>query len=208
MFFSHVTFHRCANNTLTCLFATRMRCNTANSVNFNRCAMLNVMEFSKNFKFSIICTTFFVLLTVTYSSEVSRPRGVSLSRASLYNPDRNFLCFDNNKSIPFSQVNDDYCDCSDGSDEPGTSACPNGIFHCTNAGHKPLNLASSRVNDGICDCCDGSDEYAGNTITCPNICLQLGRYAREEAQKLAEIIKAGKQLKAELSQKGKLTVIK
>ncbi|EEZ98119.2 glucosidase 2 subunit beta [Tribolium castaneum] len=162
------------------------------------------MEFSmKNFKFYPICPTFLVLLSVTCSSEVSRPRGVSLSRASLYNPDRNFLCFDNSKSIPFSQVNDEYCDCPDGSDEPGTSACPNGVFHCTNAGHKPLNLAASRVNDGICDCCDGSDEYAGNTVTtCPNICLQLGRHAREEAQKLAEIIKAGKQLKAELSQKG------
>ncbi|RZC36903.1 PRKCSH-like domain containing protein, partial [Asbolus verrucosus] len=106
------------------------------------------------------------------------------------------------KTIPFAQVNDDYCDCPDGSDEPGTSACPNGVFYCTNAGHKPFNLAASRVNDGICDCCDGSDEYAKNRVECPNTCLQLGRHAREEAQRKAELVKAGKHLKAELSQRG------
>ena len=27
------------------------------------------------------------------------------------------------KLIPFSDVNDDYCDCDDNTDEPGTSAC-------------------------------------------------------------------------------------
>ncbi|KAJ3667121.1 hypothetical protein Zmor_002527 [Zophobas morio] len=158
--------------------------------------------FARNFKFSSLFLSSSVILSVICTSEVPRPRGVSLSRASLYNPERNFLCFDNSKTIPFVQVNDDYCDCPDGSDEPGTSACPHGIFHCTNAGHKPMNLASSRVNDGVCDCCDGSDEYARNTITCPNICMQLGRHAREEAQRMAELVKAGKHLKAELSQRG------
>jgi len=27
------------------------------------------------------------------------------------------------QSIPFARYNDDFCDCDDGSDEPGTSAC-------------------------------------------------------------------------------------
>jgi len=70
--------------------------------------------------------------------------------ASLYVPDKDFSCFDGSYIIPFAFVNDDYCDCPDASDEPGTSACPNGTFHCANAGHTSLVIPSSRVNDGIC----------------------------------------------------------
>lgn len=104
-------------------------------------------------------------------------------------------CKDGSKKFTKSQLNDDFCDCLDASDEPGsslysrsffflqavcnflpllpflvslaaselfhlifgsgfaftgTSACPNGQFHCNNTGHIPLFLFSSRVNDGIC----------------------------------------------------------
>lgn len=134
-------------------------------------------------------------------SDVPRPRGVSLSKASLYNPEKDFTCFDGSSTIPFSYVNDDYCDCFDGSDEPGTSACLNGIFYCTNAGYQPKKIPSTRVNDGICDCCDGTDEYSSNK-ECLNNCEELGREARDEAIRLMEIHKAGSEHRALLIQKG------
>ena len=69
----------------------------------------------------------------------------------------------------------------------GTPACPNGRFHCTNAGHKPAYIPSSHVNDGVCDpeCCDGSDEYDGQ-ISCPNTCKELGLAARKAAEEDAK----------------------
>jgi protein kinase C substrate 80K-H len=59
--------------------------------------------------------------------------------------------------VPINWVNDNYCDCSDGSDEPGTSACGNGRFVCDNKAKLPLGqdpavmykaIASSHVDDG------------------------------------------------------------
>ena len=41
-----------------------------------------------------------------------------------------FKCDKGSMTIPLSRVNDDFCDCADGSDEPGTSACDNGHFYC------------------------------------------------------------------------------
>lgn len=134
-------------------------------------------------------------------SDVPRPRGVSLSKASLYLPTKDFTCFDGTATIPFIHVNDDYCDCFDGSDEPGTPACLNGVFHCTNAGHRPLNIPTSRINDGFCDCCDGTDEYA-SPDTCGNTCEELGKEARAEARRVAELYKAGHHLRQELIEKG------
>ncbi|XP_048327513.1 glucosidase 2 subunit beta isoform X3 [Ziziphus jujuba] len=91
-------------------------------------------------------------------------------------------CKDGSKKFNKSQLNDDFCDCPDGTDEPGTSACPNGKFYCQNAGHVPLSLFSSRVNDGICDCCDGSDEYDGK-VKCPNTCWEAGKVSRDKLKR-------------------------
>lgn len=34
-----------------------------------------------------------------------------------------FFCISSGEKIPYNQLNDDYCDCEDGSDEPSTGAC-------------------------------------------------------------------------------------
>lgn len=160
--------------------------------------MFTYFSWLSNIHASIFIISSFVICA---QSDVPRPRGVSLSKAPLYAPGKDFTCFDGTLTIPFSYINDDYCDCFDGSDEPGTAACLNGVFHCRNAGHRPQNIPSSRVNDGICDCCDGTDEYATQE-GCPNICENLGKEARYEAQRLAELHKAGNSYRLELVEKG------
>ncbi|XP_047215761.1 glucosidase 2 subunit beta-like [Girardinichthys multiradiatus] len=147
----------------------------------------------------------FVLLLLfggAMTVEVQRPRGVPLSKRQFYEEDKPFTCLDGSRTIPFDRVNDDYCDCPDGSDEPGTAACPNGNFHCTNAGFRPAFIPSSRVNDGICDCCDTTDEY-NSGADCQNTCRELGRKEKEELQKIAEIANEGFMLKKQLIQEAK-----
>ncbi|EGD76348.1 hypothetical protein PTSG_01048 [Salpingoeca rosetta] len=112
-----------------------------------------------------------------------------------------FTCFDGSASIPVTAINDDFCDCADGSDEPGTSACSNGQFYCANKLHTPLLLRSTRVNDGVCDCCDGTDEYNG-LILCENTCEEAGRAAREEAERMRRVQREGFAQKQTLIQQG------
>lgn len=65
-------------------------------------------------------------------------------------------CGDNKTGI----LNDDYCDCENGFDEPDTSACSHilvqqKLFQCHDGEKK---IFTSRVGDGVKDCIDGSDE--------------------------------------------------
>lgn len=91
-------------------------------------------------------------------------KGVFYAHMPKYRPDSNhdFKCLKSEQRIPFENLNDDFCDCEDGTDEPSTNACVNGTFYCDTQHHKKVivnQVPSGKVNDGICDCCDGSDEW-------------------------------------------------
>lgn len=119
-------------------------------------------------------------------------------------------------TLKASQVNDNSCDCPDGSDEPGTAACafldplspeqplPSSItgstnttnvlpgFWCANEGHIGSYIPFMYVNDGACDydlCCDGSDEFAHvGGVKCENRCGPIGKEWRrlEEERRVAK----------------------
>jgi len=138
-------------------------------------------------------------IQINYGLEIDKFLGVPDDKLELYKPkDGNFFqCLDGSKMIPYSALNDDYCDCPDGSDEPGTSACPNTTFYCRNKGHIPAVIPSTKVNDGICDpeCCDGTDENSG-IIKCPNICEQVAYEQNKEEIERKKILKEGLAKKA------------
>eukprot|EP00929_Paragymnodinium_shiwhaense_P066591 TRINITY_DN33403_c0_g1_i1.p1 TRINITY_DN33403_c0_g1~~TRINITY_DN33403_c0_g1_i1.p1 ORF type:complete len:510 (+),score=101.76 TRINITY_DN33403_c0_g1_i1:40-1530(+) len=104
-----------------------------------------------------------------------------------------FACHDGSRVVSAAVINDDFCDCLDGSDEPGTAACaglPGRHFFCRNGLSAPRYIFSSRVRDGICDCCDGSDEQGG----CPNSCREEGEALRHAREARLSSVRKGLQL--------------
>lgn len=116
-------------------------------------------------------------------------------------------CKDGSRKFTRDQLNDEFCDCPDGTDEPGTSACPEGKFYCRNVGHAPLVIFSSRINDGICDCCDGSDEYDGK-VNCSNTCWEAGKAARDKLKKKIATFQDGVIIRNKEVEKAKLAIAK
>ena len=137
-----------------------------------------------------------LLLTATTTATATAVAGVSPSQQNVYLSNAHVSSLDTTtkyttincigtiaeygniqKSIT-AKVNDDYCDCENGLDEPGTSACSHqhitdsfesqnahSLFYCANLGAHSMNIFKSRVNDGICDCCDGSDETLSTSFS-------------------------------------------
>lgn len=149
----------------------------------------------------VLAATLTSLLNVPGTHGGAPVRGVHPDNSKFYKSGRDFTCLDGSTTIPFSLVNDDYCDCRDGSDEPGTSACSNGVFYCHNKGHEPENLLASRVNDGICDCCDGTDEYDSG-VDCPNTCEEVGMAAKQEQLRKMQLQVQGYKKREEYERQG------
>ncbi|XP_027195244.2 uncharacterized protein LOC113789852 [Dermatophagoides pteronyssinus] len=116
-------------------------------------------------------------------------------RAFQYRPGY-FHCLNDHEPITLideKYFNDDYCDCSDGSDEPSTSACSSLLFSSSSSSKSNVNqplmfychsssscpivaIPYHRVNDGICDCCDGSDELKHLDISANQFHRQIRSY--------------------------------
>lgn len=131
--------------------------------------------------------------------------GVHPDRRNFYelNSDQRFKCIDGSRTIPLEFVNDDYCDCLDASDEPGTSGCAHGQFFCQNEGYLQKLIPSAWVNDGQCDCCDASDEY-NSSATCENTCGILGEIYRQEQERHREISDKGSAIRRQYKEQARL----
>ena len=64
---------------------------------------------------------FTVACSLTFALGSTPPlRGVDPALAKFYDASQeSFACLDRSRKVSFSSVNDNYCDCLDGSDEPG-----------------------------------------------------------------------------------------
>lgn len=111
-----------------------------------------------------------------------------------------FRCFDKKKTINLSFLNDNYKDCEDGSDEPGTTAV-NGTFYCRNERNTPKEIPKWDVSDGVCDCCDGSDEFFNPRVNCPNTCVDFENERKFLISELETIFEQGMNKQEEIMEK-------
>lgn len=162
------------------------------------------------------------LLPTACFCEVVVPRGVAPSDAAKYAPERisekeSFRCHDGKQVLMYSALNDNFCDCRDGSDEPGTDACAGAgqgvdrYFYCPNKLSQPRYIYSSMVNDGVCDCCDASDEWLHElgeeqTKRCRNTCDEEGRSWRDASENKRAAFRQSQLKRAELINESKTQV--
>lgn len=139
------------------------------------------------------------------------PLGVAPKDAKKYSKSK-FRCLNGKgRKKPLSVINDNFCDCDDGSDEPGTGACAGTgftMFYCANEGSVSRLLYASRVGDGLCDCCDGSDELAlaeqrGTPFACTNFCAEDGKVEAAKLEKMAEVVRRGLRKKKRIVKEAK-----
>ncbi|KAB1227720.1 Glucosidase 2 subunit beta [Morella rubra] len=120
-------------------------------------------------------------------------------------------CKDGSKKFTKAQLNDDFCDCPDGTDEPG------GISYVQPMKLEVHDISLIALEIGlICDivpevvianCCDGSDEYDGK-VKCPNTCWEAGKVARDKLKKKITTYQEGIALRRQEIEQAKLSLAK
>ena len=130
------------------------------------------------------------------AAEIIGIRGLQQSLQDKWAAGTDLHCDDGTRTFTAAQINDNYCDCADGADEPGTSACAKGTFVCANRGYRTVTISSMRVDDGVCDCADGTDE--GTVVKCPNTSKAAAQRERDMIQKVTRAYQLGSAKKATL----------
>ena len=151
----------------------------------------------------------FPLFSLSARFSVEKIKGISPSNAGKYRRaislrKNTFTCFDKSKIISLDRINDGYCDCPDGSDEPGTNACGKGEFYCRNEGSVPKSIPLWLVNDGVCDCCDGSDEAGNPYAHCEDVCGLIRKRSIQFRTNMTNISIEGNRLRTKYSERGRL----
>lgn len=101
---------------------------------------------------SVLCAVLMARANVVYGAPV---RGLNPEFQSKYTGSGGtFTCLDGSKTIPFNRVNDDYCDCPDGSDEPG-------------------QMMGASLFEPLLHTDEGGHRLSSNASDCPSINLQL-----------------------------------
>uniref|UniRef100_M4BVE8 Glucosidase 2 subunit beta n=1 Tax=Hyaloperonospora arabidopsidis (strain Emoy2) TaxID=559515 RepID=M4BVE8_HYAAE len=125
------------------------------------------------------------------SSSSTSIRGVAPSDQQKFLGD-DFLCVVGGQSqyLPISRVNDDFCDCDDGSDEPGTAACSYvtaSEFYCANDGFFSKKVGSI----DLLSCFEKRYEEMDGVSVCPNSCAAAAEAFRKDAKERLEVVRSG-----------------